>query len=528
MRSTILFAVASLQLATADAQLTNGCFTIGGQQFETTRAVVQTSDGGYAFAGLTLSYNTANVIQSMYMVKTDENGAVQWGLSFEHPAVSSIGVAYDMIQTSDGGYAVAGASAQTSAGLVKLDAIGAVQWSKQYDTDADLFDAVNAVLQTPDGGYLLAMHGSSGIMVLIKTDAAGEIEWSKGYSSGFGTGTPYDVAMALGGGYAVCGHHSNTSQGLHVLRVDENGDVLWGKRYGSDVDLANAIAASPDSGFVVAGHTLTYGFALVTEQQDAFVVKIDQDGGLQWARAFGGSTDSEGFYGVVPTNDGGYAMAGQAYELPFATGLQRIYVAKCDANGEQLWSQKINGANQRGTAYDIIECTDGGLAVVGDRYDVLLNSDCIFLKMEADGTICPACGPVPYGMDSAAFFIPEDITYTVFDSIVTSTDYTPTVFQGGMADVGCLETLIAEADGTEAVLIISPNPADDHCTVSIDPASNIRAIELLSMQGSTLLRVAVNGSMQVNVPLGAIANGTYVLRTIGSGRTQHARVVVAR
>ena len=524
MRSTILVAAASLQLA-AHAQLTNGCFTIGGPEYELARAVVQTTDGGYAFAGLTISYNTTNVPQSMYVVKTDANGAVQWNTSYEHPLFTSIGVATDMIQTTDGGYAVAGVSTQSSMGLVKLDATGTVQWSKQYDTAADLFDDVNAMVQTPDGGYLLAALAVNGKMVLIKTDAVGEIEWSKAYDSGFGTGTPYDVVVALGGGYAVCGHQSNTSQGLHVLRVDENGDVLWGKRYGMDIDLAHAIAATPDSGFVVAGFTYSYGFAVYGQEQDAFVVKIDQGGGLEWARAFGDTMLSEIFYGVVPTSDGGYAMAGEVTHIS-GIGVPRFFVAKCDANGERLWSQKLNGANQRGVAYDIIECTDGGLAVTGLMNIPTNNAQCAFMKMEADGTICPACGPEPYGRDSTAVFIPEDITYTVSDGVATSADYTAVVVQGGVVEGDCLETGIAEGTSTANVITIAPNPAMDQCSVSLGNATDIEGLEVLSSQGVLITYIPVNGRTQVVLPVARLAQGVYVIRAIGSARPQQVRLVV--
>ena len=146
-------------------------------------------------------------------------------------------------------------------------------------------------------------------MVLIKTDAAGGIEWSKAYAIDFGTHEAYDVVVAVNGGYALCGYGSTV--GMHVLRINVDGSVLWAKSYGAGSGVAQAIASTPDSGFVVAGRTSAYGFAVLADgQHDAFVVKMDQDGGLQWGRAFGTNTLSEEFYGVVPTSDGGYATPG--------------------------------------------------------------------------------------------------------------------------------------------------------------------------------------------------------------------------
>ncbi len=531
MRANILLAAALLHLAT-HAQLTNGCFTIGGPEYELARAVVQTTDGGYAFAGLTYSFSSGPTVECMYVVKTDAYSAVLWNMGYEATA-SIIGVAYDMIQTNDGGYAICGVSEDIIMGLMKLDANGAVVWSKQYDTSPDGVDDLYAVVQTPDGGYLLAGSGGAAgslqtIAVVIKTDANGTIEWSKGYESGFALDETYDVVVVPAGGYAMCGWHTGgTVPGMRVWRLDDLGAVLWAKSYGAGFEIAHAIAATPDSGFVVAGRTRTYGFSSVADlQDDGFVVKLDQDGLLEWGRAYGDSTLSEEFLGVVPTSDGGYAMAGQAAVPPLGVGAPRIYVAKCDANGDLLWSQKLNAVTHTGIAYDIIECTDGGLALIAGLGPG--NVEVSFMKMEADGTICPACGPEPYGSDSVAVLTPVDLAYTVYDSVATSADYTATVFPGGVATIGCLETGIAEGAATGSVLMISPNPATDHCIVSLGNATGIETLEVVSSQGTVTKYIPVNDQRQVELSMAGFAQGVYLIRAIGSRQQQQARLMITR
>ena len=58
--------------------------------------MTKTNDGGFAIAGTKL-------------VKTDAAGNMQWSLRFEED--NSTNQAYSVIQTSDGGYAVAGSYA---------------------------------------------------------------------------------------------------------------------------------------------------------------------------------------------------------------------------------------------------------------------------------------------------------------------------------------------------------------------------------------------------------------------------------
>src|SRR5438034_769806 len=104
--------------------------TIGGINSDYAYSIIQSADGGYAVAGYTNSLGAGNF--DMYIVKLDSNGALQWS--------KTVGGTYDdyvqsIIQTTDGGYAVAGYTYSFGAGggdmyIVKLDASGTLQWSK--------------------------------------------------------------------------------------------------------------------------------------------------------------------------------------------------------------------------------------------------------------------------------------------------------------------------------------------------------------------------------------------------------------
>ena len=94
--------------------------------FDYVQALVQTSDGGFTFAGNTGGFLGKNV----WIVKTDENGNITWSTVWETP-----GTAYfnDMIQTNDGGYIVTGATASFNdffdsyMFLIKVDVNGNIQ-----------------------------------------------------------------------------------------------------------------------------------------------------------------------------------------------------------------------------------------------------------------------------------------------------------------------------------------------------------------------------------------------------------------
>lgn len=137
--------------------------------------MVQTSDGGYMLTG---TLQTANGDRYL-MVKTDSNGNMQWNQTFG----SGTSDALSGIQTSDGGYAVIGVSNSSGAVLVKAmllktDSSGNAVWNQTYGGDG--LDVAGAVVQATDGGYAIAGYtNATGAGLedfwLLKTDANGVI-----------------------------------------------------------------------------------------------------------------------------------------------------------------------------------------------------------------------------------------------------------------------------------------------------------------------------------------------------------------
>jgi len=140
--------------------------TYGGDDWDQVEAVIQTSDGGYALAGRTKSFGSGGY--EFWLVKTDSLGNVEWNRSY------GSGSAYYILQTSDGGYVIGGTK------LVKTDSEGNIQWKQTY---GETLDRGYSLIQTSDGGYALA--GTSTVIIdddlvcyyawLIKTDPEGNI-----------------------------------------------------------------------------------------------------------------------------------------------------------------------------------------------------------------------------------------------------------------------------------------------------------------------------------------------------------------
>ena len=124
--------------------------------------VRQTTDGGYIFAGYILSYydeiSRARVGQA-WVFKTDNHGEIEWSVGFSGtPGLSNWAQASSVKETSDGGYIVAGYATfegQTGMVLLKTHSKGSgFDWKGVY-MGYGAFD----VIQTLDGGYAVAEGG---------------------------------------------------------------------------------------------------------------------------------------------------------------------------------------------------------------------------------------------------------------------------------------------------------------------------------------------------------------------------------
>jgi predicted secreted protein len=152
--------------------------TYGGTNYDIGNCVVETSDGGYAIAGYTKSFGAGG--EDFWLVKTDADGNELWNKTYGGVEDD---VAWSLIQTNDDGYCLAGSTHSFGSGggdfwLVKTDALGNLEWNKTYGEIGE--DDAYSLLQTTDGGYVLVGSTSSFDseyidVLLIKTDEYGVV-----------------------------------------------------------------------------------------------------------------------------------------------------------------------------------------------------------------------------------------------------------------------------------------------------------------------------------------------------------------
>lgn len=372
------------------AQMNQGVFAMGGTTDDYANSVIQTSDGGYALAGETSSYGSGG--RDVYVAKLNNAGVLQWTKTI---GSSGIDWGYAIIQTTDGGFAITGTTSQFGAGgydvyVIKLDNAGTLQWSRTIGGAGA--DQGYSIVQTSDGGYAIggwsSSFGSGGQDIyVIKLDNTGALQWTKTIG-GSSTEWGYSIIQTSDGGYAVGGHTNSYGAGgqdVYVVKLDNAGALQWTRTIGGTSDDAGtSIIQTTDGGYAIGGKTKSYGAG----QNDFYFVKLNSGGALQWTRTVGG-TNHDGAYGLVQTPDGGYALGGDSWSYGTA---QDFYIVKLDNAGALQWSKNIGGT---GTDYgwSITKTSDKGYAVAG--WTASFGSglkDIFFVKLDSAGNTCRTMG----------------------------------------------------------------------------------------------------------------------------------------
>jgi hypothetical protein len=320
-------------------------------------SVQQTADGGYIIAGIITIPSAEGYHQDFYLVKTDSQGDALWTRTY---GGSSNDGANSVQQTADGGYIMAGGTSSFGAGrgdfyLVKTDSLGDTLWTRTYGGSDD--DGASSVQQTADGGYIVAGSTSSfgvgGDFYLVKTNSSGYTLWTRTYGGSAGD-RANSVQQTADGGYIVAGSTSSfgAAGDFYLVKTDSSGDTLWTRNYGgSSGDGANSVQRTADGGYIMAGYTWSFGAGGC----DFYLVKTDSIGDTLWTRTYGG-TNYDGANSVQQTTDGGYVVAGHtsSFGAGAPEGNPSMYLVKTGPEFRVSLQSPNGGEEWRILQYDTV------------------------------------------------------------------------------------------------------------------------------------------------------------------------------
>lgn len=328
---------------------------------EMAKSLVETSDKGYVITGETGSFGAGD--SDFWLIKVDSNGNMEWNKTYGGPRRDSVRA---LIETVDDGFALVGSTNSFGAGsddfwIVKTDSEGNLEWNQTYGRPGDQY--ATSIIETSDGGYAIGgafdqsfddPFGATDFW-LVKIDSNGKMEWNKTFNDS-PVNSCSDLVETSDGGYLLVGNTGRylVEANILAIKTDENGEMLWKKRYGGrDHTGANSLIKTLDGGYAIAGD----------RSGNFWLIKIDELGNIEWDQTYDNS-GAEQAYSLIQTSDGGYALAGVISGVIDDQSFIDSWMVKTDSNGNSVWNQTYGGTGDQ-YLYSIVENSDGTFALAG-------------------------------------------------------------------------------------------------------------------------------------------------------------------
>lgn len=228
-------------------------------------------------------------------------------------------------------------------------------------------DAFNSIVQNYDGTFtLVGYRGGQGknqqrawvlrldekgerIDEHFLSGVAGEHEWTDVAINGEG------LVLAVGTSW------TSRSRDILILPIVKGKPQSHRKFGNEDLNTVTAVASSADNNFILLGNTNRDN---QLHESDIWAMKINETGLGKWSapRFFGGEGIQNGMDIVRSKLSGGFVIIG--YTEQGVNGKEDAWMIKMDENGRQEWDKHYGGYDDdKGTA--IIELSEGGFAIAG-------------------------------------------------------------------------------------------------------------------------------------------------------------------
>ncbi len=304
----------------------------GGTGFEFGYGVTTAPDGGFLVVGVTTSFGAGG--RDGFAVRVDADGNLVWQSPYGGASQDAI---MDVCRTFADTYVLIGTSYSLGPGTSGL-------WFLEIDDDGNVVresshggagaDTGWRVLQTSEGGFIVGGFTTSfgagdKDLWLVKLDAVGGLEWANTYG-GVGDDRGYGLAIVPEVGYLLSGYTSSFGAGgtdMYLVLTDDAGAPTWTRTYGGPGnEIGYAVVPPCGGGILLAGSTTS----IAPGDLNTYVVHTDMNGDTLWTTTYAVSGD-DWAEALQQTQDGGFVLGGSAD--PGATGNRQLYLVRLEGSG---------------------------------------------------------------------------------------------------------------------------------------------------------------------------------------------------
>ncbi|MCX7877927.1 MAG: hypothetical protein N2510_04705 [Ignavibacteria bacterium] len=313
------------------------------------------------------------------------------------------------VKLNDGSVILTGFTIESAFGdndifVVKFNASGDLLWAKLYGgTGNDLVFSSDLCF---DGGIIMggATNSYSGNFdpLVIKLDQEGNIQWNRYYAwqqDDYGI----NIIQTSDYGYIMTGYTRSYGQGendVFCLKLNQTGGVMFARCYGGPLnDYGNVIREITfNQSYIIGGYTFSYGVF-----GDAYVIKLYGDGNAEWARAYGaGGLDAISDM-IVNNYTNTYTALGSSTSISFAD--EDALIMDINTSANLNWVKIYQGSANQPDLFSSILPTQEGLIVTG-AVGNLSSRDIIIARMDYFGNVISSSVIGGSGEETAVKILP--------------------------------------------------------------------------------------------------------------------------
>jgi hypothetical protein len=335
--------------------------------------VIQTQDGNYVVVGSTDGFGSNG---NAMIMKANAAGTLLWVKDYSGINPDEIN---DIIELSDKSLVMCGTTGSYGAGeddffVMKTDSVGTLMWASAHGTF--LWETFLRITEDGTGGYYAAGYASDSVNngvfgnIVMRLDVNGNILWTK-WVDGWCSGAMDITPLASGG--VIIGSVVDPCTNFSLYKFDALGNLIWSKNYLPTPTFSGLYGLSileNSSGEIIVNCALN-NQNTVAQSTDDFIIKLNANGNLISDNAYGGTyTDVNST--IINTSDGGLMLCG--YTNSVGNGSDDAFLIKLNSNGSVHWA-KAYGTPWQEHPTNPIQTTDGGYVFTGETYSVGNNYD---------------------------------------------------------------------------------------------------------------------------------------------------------
>lgn len=326
---------------------------------------------------------------NLYIVEVDINGNVIKEKSIEDK------YSYAAIKTEDQGYLLSASSE-----IIKLDKDLNIEFEKSF-----IDGSVKSIHETSYGYLMFGSSSISGVfgggdVYMLKVDKQGNFI---GHNAFGGDETEHfwesekmidDGFIAIASSYNSAGGNQDENKDTYVLTFDNEGNIESEKLVGGDAyDYADKLYKTPEGNFAIVGFSYSAELPGYNEGEDAYIIKLDENGNELDQRLFGGNGVYDKCDDIIQKDDGGFVCVGMSSSTDIDGNKEGrdAYLLRVDKD-LNLVSQELLGGDGSDYFHSIMQTQNRGFIALGsttssEKDGYKGENDIYFVRLDNSGNV---------------------------------------------------------------------------------------------------------------------------------------------